>query len=256
MQHVTKLSVNENFQARSLIGARNSQKWLEKAMGYAHPPESDDINIYTRIVREDYAPWIYEMLDVPKQKGNWRKDVFQVSAETPLDLEVGVGNGYFFEHHRKTFPNRMCVGLELKYKQLVQTVKRSLLYDRKHFRLGRFDAKYLDDVFSAGELNNVYVFFPDPWEKKRQLKKRLLGPEFLNSLFEMQRPGSFFEFKTDSRAYYEWVCERIKLTPYILDYQSDNFHFSERAKDNFQTHFEKLWTQKGRPTHYIKLLRP
>lgn len=221
----------------------------------AHPPEDDEVNIYTRIVREDYAPWIFEMIQAPHQRGVWRRDVFKKSDESPMDLEIGVGNGYFFEQLRKSQRERLCVGLELKYKQLVQTVKRSLLQDRQNFRLARYDAKFIDDLFAAGELNNVYIFFPDPWEKKKQLKKRLITAEFLNILYELQRPGSYLEFKTDSRSYYDWVCERIKYTPYQLEFQSDNFHVTEKAKDSFQTHFEKLWTKKGRPTHYLKLLK-
>ncbi|MGE3973326.1 MAG: tRNA (guanosine(46)-N(7))-methyltransferase TrmB [Bdellovibrionales bacterium] len=245
----------ENLSNSTLQTAVRSHQWLEKAGHHVRPDQDDSVNIYTKMVQEEYAPWIYEMIDAPGKQGIWRQEIFKTSEETPLDLEIGVGNGYFFENHRKTMKNRLCVGLELKYKQLIQTVKRSLLHDRNKFRLMRYDAKFLDDLFDPQELNNVYIFFPDPWEKKKQLKKRLVDIEFLNLLFELQRPGSFLEFKTDSRSYYDWVCERLKHSPYQVDFQSDNFHSTERAKDSFQTHFEKLWTRKGRPTHYLKLLK-
>ncbi|HEX4922543.1 MAG TPA: tRNA (guanosine(46)-N7)-methyltransferase TrmB [Bdellovibrionales bacterium] len=191
-----------------------------------------------------------------KQKGLWRTSVFDAGSEMPLDLEIGVGNGFFFEHLCKSNPDRNILGIELKYKPMIQTIRRALRAGCENARVIRYDASEIADLFAAGELNNVYIFFPDPWPKKRHHKNRLLTYEFFMTLFELQRPGATVQIKTDSAEYFEWILERVPKTPYVNEAQTDNLHGSSLAIENFLTHFEKLWTGKGLKTHYLRLKKP
>jgi tRNA (guanine-N7-)-methyltransferase len=218
--------------------------------------QHEHFNQYAVMAVRDYSEWVFTEKTAVKQKGVWREQAFQSHAEMPLDLEIGVGNGYFFEHLCKSVSDRLLLGIELKYKPLIQTVKRALRTGARNMRLIRYDASDLKDIFAPQELNNVYIFFPDPWPKKRHQKNRLLTYEFFMTLFELQKPGSCVEIKTDSREYFDWIQERVPKTPYIIEAQTDNLHESTWAIGNFLTHFEKLWTGKGLQTHYLRLKKP
>ena len=117
------------------------------------------------------------------------------------------------------------------------------------------DASQLHYFFSPGELNDVYIYFPDPWPKKRAWKHRLIQTEFLEVLWSLQAPGSRVEIKTDDRPYFDWILERAEASKYFPERTSFDLHRSEWAAENYQTHFEKLWTRKGLPTHYLRLRR-
>ncbi|MGK3947075.1 hypothetical protein ABK046_52985, partial [Streptomyces caeruleatus] len=59
-------------------------------------------------------------------KGLWRSDVFKVSETHPMDVEIGTGAGHHFAYRAALNPERLLVGLELKYKPLIQTIRRAL----------------------------------------------------------------------------------------------------------------------------------
>lgn len=56
------------------------------------------------------------------------------------------------------------------------------------------------------------------------------------------------EFKTDNPDYFEWSLEKLKNSSYEIKRLTYDLHNSEWAQENFRTHFENLWTQKGLKT--------
>ena len=73
----------------------------------------------------------------------------------------------------------------------------------------------------------------------------------------MQKPGSFLEFKTDSREYFLWALDEIKETKYQIEFQTLNLYGSETIykQNNFQTTFEKIFVNQGIEINYIKLIK-
>jgi len=210
---------------------------------------------YVQLLQGEYAPWAFDEMRAPTFRGKWRAE-FQVSEQTPIDLEIGTGNGFFFAHRSAQNPQRCLVGIELKYKPLIQSIKRALRGGAEKVRIVRFDASAPDELFDREEINDVFIHFPDPWEKKKKWKHRLIQTEFLDVMFDLQRPGSRLEFKTDSLDYFEWSVERFKQSRYQTEALTHDLHSSEWASRNFVTHFEKLWTSKGIKINYANLYRP
>ncbi len=211
-------------------------------------------NKYVLMMSNEYSSRVIDEERAPQMKGQWRESL-GLMADAPLDLEIGTGNGYFFAHYSHQNPQRNLLGMELKFKPLIQTIKRSLAFGNTNSWAVRYHASLIKDLFSVGELNNVFIYFPDPWPKKRHFKNRLINLEFLTALHTLQKPGSFLEIKTDHPGYYDWIVERLEPSPYRVIRESRDLHKSEWSNENFQTHFEKLWTSKGLPTHLVRALR-
>ncbi len=209
---------------------------------------------YVTMLNGEYSDWAFNEERAPRLKSKWREE-FAVSSEHPLDLEIGTGNGYFFAHLANTNPERALVGIELKFKPLIQSIRRAVRGGAKNARIIRYDAVRLDDLFATGELNNVYIHHPDPWLKKRQWKHRLIQTEFLVELYRLMRPGSFVDFKTDSRDYFEWAVPLFKASPFMLARETWDLHKSEWQSENFVTHFETIFLNKGQPIHYARLTK-
>lgn len=210
---------------------------------------------YVNMLNGEYSQWAFNEERAPRCKGKWRNEVFGVEAGHPLDLEIGTGNGYFFAHLAEKNQNRALIGIELKYKPLIQSIRRALRAGGKDVRIARYDASLVNDLFAPGELNNVYIHHPDPWPKKRGWKHRLIQDDFLVTLHGLMRPSSFVDFKTDSRDYFEWAVERFKRSPFRLTRETWDLHHSEWKDENFVTHFESLFLAKGQPIHYARLER-
>lgn len=212
-------------------------------------------NDYILAMRGEFAPWTFDEEQAPKVRGLWRRNVFQTSDDAPVDLEIGTGNGLHFAHRAFQFPKRHIVGLELKYKPLIQSIRRALRNDSRNARMVRYNAYILDEVFAPGELDDIFIFFPDPWEKSRHHKHRMIQDRSLQVFFDLQRPGSHLYFKTDSRDYFEWALKHFERSPYKILGHTFDLHKSEFAEGNFVTQFESLFLRQKLPIHFAKLAR-
>lgn len=213
-------------------------------------------NRYTQGLEVDYAHLAFSEERAPANKGLWRSKVFKVGPEVPVDLEIGTGNGFHFGHRALTVPNRCIVGLELKYKPLFQAIRRAIKGGATNGAMCRFHAFSVDELFEPGEINDIYIHFPDPWTSPKKPKNRVVNREMLKILFQLQRPGSMIEFKTDSREMFLWALEEIAASPYVTEQQTLNLHASEFAVGNFQTFFESLFVKDGIEINYVRLRRP
>jgi tRNA (guanine-N7-)-methyltransferase len=212
-------------------------------------------NAYTLALDNDYREFAFNEERAPANKGLWRKNVFKCAEAEALDLEIGTGAGMHFAHHAHKYPERHAVGLELKYKPLIQSIRRARVGGLQNSAICRFHAFNIDQLFERGEVNNIFIHFPDPWVAPRKPKNRVVNRIILQWLYDMQRPGSFLEFKTDSREYFLWALDEIKESPYEVEFQTLNLYADggEYLKNNFQTSFEKIFVRQNIEINYIKL---
>jgi tRNA (guanine-N7-)-methyltransferase len=210
-------------------------------------------NVYTIGLNEEFRDYAFNEERAPLNKGKWRSEIFKVPNETPMDLEIGTGNGTHFQFKAVQNPNRCLVGVELKYKPLIQTIRGALRKGAVNARICRYHAFNVDQLFDLEELNDIYIHFPDPWVTPRKPKNRFVCPQVLDFLWERQRTGSYLEFKTDSREYFLWSLEHIQNSKYKIVFQTLDLHKSERKDQNFMTQFEKIFTRQGIEINYILL---
>ncbi len=67
----------------------------------------------------------------------------------------------------------------------------------------------LDRLLAPGSVRAVYVFFPDPWWKKRHEKRRLVSESTLDAFHRILTPGGLFHFRTDVAEYYDRVAALV-----------------------------------------------
>lgn len=209
---------------------------------------------YTLALNGEFRDRAFSEERAPEQKGKWR-EVFAVEADRPVDLEIGTGTGYHFQHHALKHPERCLIGIEIKYKPLIQTIRRTVRAGAKNAAVIRFHAFETQQIFTEGELNDIYIHFPDPWTSPRKPLNRIVQKKTLEQFYKLQRPGSKLEFKTDSEEAFKWCLEEIKETPYKIEFLTHDLHNSERALQNFETAFEKIFLRQGLKIHQVNLLR-
>lgn len=210
-------------------------------------------NPYVKLLLEDFSHRAFDEEKAPKCKGQWSKAIDGKSFHQ-VDLEIGTGNGYHFAHRSSENQDRLLVGIEIRFKPLIQAIRRAIKAGAKdNAIMVRYNAYQIEELFAEQELNDVYIHHPDPWPKKKHWKHRLIQPEFLDKLFTMQKPGSVLEFKTDSKDYFFWAKEIFAQSKYRQIAYTEDLHRSEYADTNFITHFEKIFLKQNLPIYYIKL---
>lgn len=212
-------------------------------------------NEYTLALENELNHVAFSEERAPANKNLWRKKIFDKPDDSPMDLEIGTGNGTFFAHQALKHPERLLLGIEVKYKPLIQTIRRSLRQGSQNTAVIRYHAFNIEELFAEGELNNIFIHFPDPWVTPRKPKNRLVSLPILEILYRLQRPGSFINFKTDSREYFLWAMEEIRKSSYKIEFETQNLHKSEWQSLNFETAFEKIFLRQGVEINFVRLVK-
>ncbi len=214
-------------------------------------------NIYVLALQKEYKDFVVSEESAHHYQGLWSSAIF--ANNNPIDLEIGTGNGLFFTEHLLKNPNRNLLGVELKFKPLVQTIRRALSAQLFNGQVLRHHAFNIDLVFAPEELDDIYIQFPDPWTTPRKPQNRILNSRMLEVLFRLQKPNSFLEFKTDSAEAFFWSMENIRNSSYQVVGYSEDLHaqqIGDSETPRFKTQFENIFVRKGLPIFYVRILRP
>ncbi len=175
-------------------------------------------------------------------KGNWSSFFWNTS---PIVLEIGTGMGNFFSKMIWENPEKNHIGMEIRYKRLYTTAEkwREKSSEDPHFIVIKDFAQNIDKIFEQQEIQETYIFFPDPWAKKeRQKKHRLMQGDFLEHLYQITKPGGKLYFKTDHREYFDAtqaIIEKQKLwniETISHEYQKEEI-FTTKNITEFEAHY-------------------
>jgi tRNA (guanine-N7-)-methyltransferase len=126
----------------------------------------------------------------------------------PTLLEIGFGNGESLARMAQADPQRNYLGIEVHGPGVGHLLMKIEELGLTNLRLIRHDAvEVLRQGITDGGLEGVFLFFPDPWHKKRHHKRRILQPEFVRELERVIRPGGFFHAATDWENYAKQMME-------------------------------------------------
>ncbi|NIQ97089.1 MAG: tRNA (guanosine(46)-N7)-methyltransferase TrmB, partial [Desulfuromonadales bacterium] len=116
-------------------------------------------------------------------------------------LEIGFGSGEHLLWQAEHYPNVGILGCE-PFLNGVATLL-SAIEDRglQRVRIHDDDARDVVAWLPDGSIGQVFILFPDPWPKKRQLKRRLVTPETVEALARIMVPGGILRFASDDTDY-------------------------------------------------------
>ncbi|MBB1564609.1 hypothetical protein HG430_001045 [Candidatus Gracilibacteria bacterium] len=189
--------------------------------------------------------------------GNWDK---YFGNKNGIYLEIGTGLGNFFSSEVARSKNKNFIGLELKYKRLFMTEKKTLeklqtFGNSNKFVLLKTKGQNIDKFLSDEEIEKTYVFFPDPWgNKESQKKHRLFSEKFIKDLYAKTKNGGKLIFKTDHKEYFDTTLDlfekiglwKIILKSYDYENETDKFNIKEI------TEFEAIFREDRIKVNYVE----
>lgn len=132
----------------------------------------------------------------------------------PVVLEIGFGNGASLAQMAAAAPEKNFLGVEVHRPgvgRLLQTLAEQGI---GNVRVAAIDAAtLLAQCIPDASLAAVYLFFPDPWPKKRHHKRRLLQPAFAELVRQKLEVGGVFHAATDWQPYAEHMLAVLETAP-------------------------------------------
>ena len=173
----------------------------------------------------------------------------------PLVFEIGFGNGEALRFAAKQDPSRNYVGLEVHAPGVGRLLNALRDDGSDHVRVYRHDAvEVLEREVADGTLDQIRIYFPDPWHKKRHNKRRLVQPAFATLLARKLRDGGRLHLATDWEAYAEHMWDVLDATPGLRNVAGPRGTVP-RPEWRPQTHFETRGQKLGHGVWDLLYLR-
>jgi tRNA (guanine-N7-)-methyltransferase len=185
-------------------------------------------------------------------KGKWAETVF--GNKNPITLELACGRGEYTVGLAEMYPERNFVGIDVKASRMWQGAKFALEKGLKNVAFIRIQIDFLNDYFAPGEVEEIWITFPDPQPQKPREKQRLTAPKFLEKYLLLMGKGHCVNLKTDSDFLFNYTMQTIQdkdiiIREVLLDIdQKDDLQEELKIK----TYYERMWREKGIVIKYLK----
>jgi len=128
-------------------------------------------------------------------------------------LEIGFGGGEHLIEAATREPGVGFIGCEPFVNGMAKLLARIEARGLANIRLHQGDAIEVVDRLPAASLSRVYLFYPDPWPKRRQRKRRIVSEDNLARLARVMTDGAELRFATDIDDYAAWTLARLRASP-------------------------------------------
>ncbi|MDQ3494350.1 MAG: tRNA (guanosine(46)-N7)-methyltransferase TrmB [Pseudomonadota bacterium] len=160
-------------------------------------------------------------------------------------VEIGFGNGEALRYAAAHDPGRDYIGIEVHAPGVGRLLNALAEDGSDHVCVYRHDAvEVLTHEIVDGGLDEIRIYFPDPWHKKRHHKRRLLQPAFAELLVRKLAPDGRLHLATDWQDYAEQMWDVLDATPGLRNRAGARGHVPRPAWRP-QTHFEHRGQRLG-----------
>ncbi len=183
-------------------------------------------------------------------KGNWHQ-FFQ--NEQPIVLELGCGKGEYTTGLATIAPGKNYIGVDVKGDRIWAGSTMALEKELHAVAFLRTQIQHLEEFFAPGEVSEIWITFPDPRPKVRDIKRRLTSPRFLGVYQNILKQAGKIHVKTDNKDLFDYTLEILRAKGvdnlvHTFDlYRTD----MQYQLPPIQTNFEKVYLSEGIPIKYL-----
>ncbi len=164
--------------------------------------------------------------------------------KAPLHVDLGCGDGSFLCALAQRLPDKNFLGIERLSGRVRSSARKAASLD--NVRLLQMESSYaVRYLLPAESVETFYLLFPDPWPKRRHHGRRIVTPDFLNSVHAALEQNGVIYIATDHLDYFRKIKKTAESTP--------GFAIDDADVDLPQSKFGLAFRQKGAPIHWLAL---
>ena len=193
-----------------------------------------------------------------EMKGHWRKQFFK--NDNPIVLELGCGRGEYTVGLGRMCADKNFIGIDIKGARMWTGATDSLREGMTNVAFLRTNIEIIDRFFAPGEVDEIWITFPDPQMKK--VTKRLTSTAFLQRYASFLKPDGIVHLKTDSNFLYTYTDALVKVNNLPVEVNNTDIYGSseefrmQNSELNIRTYYEQQWLDRGLTIKYIKFHLP
>jgi tRNA (guanine-N7-)-methyltransferase len=186
-------------------------------------------------------------------KGNWSSSYFK--NDRPITVELACGRGEYSVALASLFPERNYIGVDIKGDRIWKGSTLAVEQELVNIGFLRTNILNIESFFEEGEVDEIWITFPDPRPKKRDVKRRLTNSRFLDLYKRILRPGGYIRFKTDNTDLFRFSLDELEARNDIDDLAfTDDVYQSPLRPECFdiKTRYEEMFASQGEKIKYLR----
>ena len=156
-------------------------------------------------------------------------------------LDIGFGNGEYTAAYANAFQEKHLIATEVYLSGIGSLIGLINKYKISNISIFDEDVRLIMDQMPKEFLDSVNILFPDPWQKAKHHKRRLIGEDFLYQLHPLLKPNAKIFVRTDWEDYAEQISE-------LAEVMSSHFRLerTQNIEFEFETRFHQRAIKEGR----------
>lgn len=185
--------------------------------------------------------------------------LFPNTCKQDIVLEIGFGMGDYLWHLLTTQPNNNFIGIEVHQPGVAKLLEKLSEHLPLHENIKIYNSDAIDiltKVLPDNSLSKIFLLFPDPWQKRRQAKRRIVQANFVKLIqHKLKDYGEFF-MATDCQDYaehaYKTIAENLLNNRHTVTLQS---YKADEMIEQLPTKFAKRAIDGSGMIYIIKMLK-
>ncbi len=205
-----------------------------------------------KLIRFEAIKSFANVLEYPENMvGQWHAFF---NNQQPITLELACGKGEYAVGLGRLYNNRNFIGIDIKGNRIWRGASIALQEQLTHVAFIRSHIDKITNYFSANEVAEIWITFPDPQLRLSRFKKRLTHPKFLRLYQQILQPNGRVHLKTDSPDLYHFTKTVINLfqLELLVDYDHVYQQSNLPSELTIKTHYEGLDIAQSNRIHYLQ----
>jgi tRNA (guanine-N7-)-methyltransferase len=182
-------------------------------------------------------------------------DLFAIFGRVaPLHVDLGCGDGSFLCELASRYPAKNFLGIDRLVGRVAKACRKTAALE--NVRILNVESSYAAGyLLPKGSVETFYLLFPDPWPKRRHQGRRIVTPEFLDSIHRALVNNGLLRIATDQLDYFHRI-ERVAISKLDCFKQSSCSGLeigSANDLDLPRSKFERRFTALGAPIYRLAL---
>ncbi|NJC27166.1 tRNA (guanosine(46)-N7)-methyltransferase TrmB [Neolewinella antarctica] len=188
-----------------------------------------------------------------ERKGNWARDHF--GNDHPITLELACGRGEYTVDLARQYPDRNFIGVDIKGARIWKGASIAQEEGLTNAAFLRTRIEIISNFFEKGEIDEIWITFPDPFLKKGKENRRLTAAQYLKQYRHILKENGILHLKTDSRDLYDWTQKTFARQPAVKVLYHDHDIYSKPLpipELSTETYYERLHKGLGKTITYTQ----
>lgn len=185
-------------------------------------------------------------------KGQWASKFFK--NNNPVVLELACGKGEYTVNLAKLFPQKNFLGIDYKGNRIWRGAKTAIEESIDNVGFLRIQIETILEQFAPGEVDEIWITFPDPQPQDSREKKRLTNPNFLARYKEILKEGGVMHLKTDNDGFYAYTVEQIENLKLNKIKETTDLYNSDLVDEvlSIKTYYERKYLADNKNINYVQ----